>query len=93
MVYSEILANYIHYPGTLIAAHFNADSDIGYYRRSRANFEQKISNNPMYGRVEIVDLDSSLGDLESVDAVLTFRNLHNWLGPKMMIFFLTLLQF
>ena len=37
----------------------------------------------MYGRVEIVDLDSSLGDLESVDAVLTFRNLHNWLGPKM----------
>ena len=81
--YTEILANYIHYPGTLIAAHFNADSDIGYYRRSRANFEQKISNNPMYGRVEIVDLDSSLGDLESVDAVLTFRNLHNWLGPKM----------
>ena len=81
--YTEILANYIHYPGTLIAAHFSADSDIGYYRRSRANFEQKISNNPMYGRVEIVDLDSSLGDLESVDAVLTFRNLHNWLGPKM----------
>ena len=81
--YTEILANYIHYPGTLIAAHFSADSDIGYYRRSRANFEQKISNNPMYGRVEIVDLDSSLGDLDSVDAVLTFRNLHNWLGPKM----------
>ena len=24
--YTEILANYIHYPGTLIAAHFSADS-------------------------------------------------------------------
>ena len=81
--YTEILANYIHYPGTLIAAHFNADSDRAYYRRSRANFEEKVSNNPMYGRVEIVDLDSSLADPETVDAVLTFRNLHNWLGPQM----------
>ena len=81
--YTEILANYIHYPGTLIAAHFNADSDRAYYRRSRTNFEEKISNNPMYGRVEIVDLDSSLADPETVDAVLTFRNLHNWLGPQM----------
>ena len=81
--YTEILANYIHYPGTLIAAHFNADSDKAYYRRSRANFEEKVSNNPMYGRVEIVDLDSSLADPETVDAVLTFRNLHNWLGPQM----------
>ena len=24
--YTEILANFIHYPGTLIAAHFSADS-------------------------------------------------------------------
>ena len=37
----------------------------------------------MYGRVEIVDLDSNLADPNSVDAVLTFRNLHNWLGPAM----------
>ena len=81
--YTEILANYIHYPGTLIAAHFNADSDRAYYRRSRANFEEKVSNNPMFGRVEIVDLDSNLADPETVDAVLTFRNLHNWLGPQM----------
>tara|TARA_B100000003_G_scaffold206085_1_gene220902 strand:- start:4111 stop:4902 length:792 start_codon:yes stop_codon:yes gene_type:complete len=81
--YTEILANYIHYPGTLIAAHFNADSDRAYYRRSRANFEEKVSSNPMYGRVEIVDLDSNLADPETVDAVLTFRNLHNWLGPQM----------
>ena len=37
----------------------------------------------MYGRVEIVDIDSNLADQDSVDAVLTFRNLHNWLGPAM----------
>ena len=40
--YTEILANYIHYPGTLIAAHFNANSDIGYYRRSRAILSKKF---------------------------------------------------
>ena len=31
----------------------------------------------------IVDLTSKLSEPESVDAVLTFRNLHNWLGPMM----------
>ena len=81
--YTEILANYIHYPGTLIAAHFSADSERAYFKRSRANFEKKIAENPMYGRVEIVDLDSELADEATVDAVLTFRNLHNWLGSPM----------
>ena len=81
--YTEILANYIHYPGTLIAAHWSKDSEIAYYRRGRANFEKKMSNNPMYGRVEIVDLYSELAEENSVDAVLTFRNLHNWIGPNL----------
>ncbi len=81
--YTEILANYIHYPGTLIAAHWSKDSEIAYYRRGRANFEKKMSKHPMYGRVEIVDLYSELADENSVDAVLTFRNLHNWLGPNL----------
>ena len=78
--YTEILANYIHYPGTLIAAHFNPDAG-GYYKRGRASFEKKMNSNPMYGRVEIVNIDSTLAEPNSVDAVLTFRNLHNWLGP------------
>ena len=78
--YTEILANYIHYPGTLIAAHFNPDAG-GYYKRGRANFEKKMNSSPMYGRVEIVNIDSILAEPNSVDAVLTFRNLHNWLGP------------
>ena len=47
--YTEILANYIHYPGTLIAAHYSADSERAYFKRSRANFEKKIAENPMYG--------------------------------------------
>ena len=38
--YTEILANFIHYPGTLIAAHFSSDSERAYFKRSRSNFEK-----------------------------------------------------
>ena len=37
----------------------------------------------MYDNVYIVNLSSRLADPETVDAILTFRNLHNWLGPQM----------
>ena len=43
----------------------------------------KDENYPLFKDVEIVDLSSSLAEPGSVDAVLTFRNLHNWLGPQM----------
>ena len=81
--YTEILANYLHEPGMLIAAHFDKDSEIGYFKRGRENFEKKIASSPMYSNVEIVDLSSNLAKEGSVDAVITFRNLHNWLGPQM----------
>jgi predicted methyltransferase len=67
----------------LIAAHFDKDSEVGYFKRGRANFEKKIASSSMYSNVEIVDLSSNLAEENSVDAVITFRNLHNWLGPQM----------
>ncbi len=72
--YTEILANYIHYPGTLITAQGS------YYMDS---FKKKMDSDPMFGRVEIVNLNSNLAEPNSVDAIVTFRNLHNWLGPQM----------
>ena len=89
--YTEILANYLHDPGMLIAAHFDKDSQRAYFKRGRANFEQKMSSKSMYDNVKIVDLSSVLAAPGSVDAVLTFRNLHNWLGPQMdlNLFFIT----
>jgi predicted methyltransferase len=81
--YTEILANYIHKPGQLIAAHFDKDSQRAYFQRSRASFEKRIAEDPLFKDIEIVDLSSSLAEPGSVDAVLTFRNLHNWLGPQM----------
>ena len=41
----------------------------------------------MYDNVYIVDLSSELASEGSVDAVLTFRNLHNWLGPQIDLIF------
>ena len=81
--YTEILANYIHKPGGLIVAHFDPNSDRAYFKRSRASFEKKMKENDMFKDVEIVNLFSNLSEPDSVDAVLTFRNLHNWLGPDM----------
>ena len=80
--YTEILAQYLHDPGQLIAAHFDKDSQISYFKRGRANFEKKMASNSIYNNVKIVDLSSELATPNSIDAVLTFRNLHNWLGPQ-----------
>ena len=85
--YTEILANYIHNPGVVIAAHFDKDSKREYFKKSRERFEKKIIEKSMYDNVYIVNLSSELAKKESVDAVLTFRNLHNWLGPQMDLIF------
>ena len=81
--YTEILANYLNDSGLLIAAHFNPKIENNYLKRSRANYELMLSNNEAFNKVKLVDLDSTLAPASSVDAVLTFRNLHNWLGPTM----------
>ena len=70
--YTEILANYIHNPGVVIAAHFDKDSKREYFRKSRERFEKKIIEKSMYDNVYIVNLSSELAKEGSVDAVLTF---------------------
>ena len=80
--YTEILADYV--TGTLFAAHFNPESKGEYYRNSRERFEKKIAANPaLYGNVELHTFDISVNLLttpaNSADALVTFRNVHNWL--------------
>ena len=76
--YTEILANFIHEPGTLITAQGDYDMD---------RFKKKIESSSIYEKVKIVPLNSNLAEENTVDAVLTFRNLHNWLGPQMDLIF------
>lgn len=81
--YTEILANYLNDSGELIAAHFDENSNNNYLKKSRKKFEKKMNSISVYENVKIVNLTSKLSTPQSVDAVLTFRNLHNWLGPTM----------
>ncbi len=81
--YTEILATYLKKDGQLIAAHFDKDSKNDYLKKIRTNFEKKMDSNSNFDNVKIVDLSSKYSKSGSVDAVLTFRNLHNWIGPQM----------
>lgn len=84
--YTEILAPYLSQGGgTLIAAHFNPDGPHEYYKKSRLNFEAKLAENDVYKDVQLATLDPDSGPMaepNSVDMVVTFRNLHNWLGAE-----------
>lgn len=82
--YTEILAPYLKDSGTYIAAGFNKDSHIAYYRKLAAEFEQKIFSQPeLYGEAMLTELEPpehmTIAPAESADMVLTFRNVHNWM--------------
>ena len=77
--YTEILAIYMYDEGELISAPYSA-SLSDYAKRSREAFEAKLNSKSIYEKVKIVDLFGKLAENETVDAVLTFRNVHNWLG-------------
>ena len=81
--YSEILAPYLYDKGTFYAAHFPSDSDIGFYTRARKQYEEKLAATPsVYGHVKLTSLyppaHIDIAPAGSADAVLTFRNVHNW---------------
>lgn len=82
--YTEILAPYLKDMGVYYAAHFSADADADYFRKSLEGFKEKIAADPkLYGGVKRVEFAPDKGLLSvpagSVDRVLTFRNVHNWL--------------
>jgi predicted methyltransferase len=72
--YTEILAPYLREGGQLYAA------DGG-----SARFKAKMDSMGVYGKVKITAFDPAKGQLDiappgSADAVLTFRNVHNWMA-------------
>ncbi len=86
--YAEILAPYLAKEGHYIAANFetNPPQDVkasDYLVNAGKKFEVWLAKNQaVLGKASIVTFQpprlTSLGDDNSVDAVLTFRNLHNW---------------
>ena len=81
--YTEILAPYLKDQGKLIAAGYDPQDSIAYFRDNSAQFNAKLKASPeLYGNVEVTifappaKLDYAKPG--SADMVLTFRNVHNW---------------
>lgn len=85
--YTEILAPLLRDEGKYIAAHFDPESPVEFFRQSRAKFVSKLADSPdAYDKVEVTilnyDPQTPIAPAESVDRVLTFRNVHNWLAQS-----------
>jgi len=85
--YTEILASVVGDQGKLYAAHFPDAEEPKYYQRLRAKFSEKLaSNTEMYTNVEMTEFnpsgENSIAPAGSADRVLTFRNVHNWMGSN-----------
>ncbi|MGB4860464.1 MAG: methyltransferase [Dokdonella sp.] len=81
--YTEILAPLMKGSGSYHAA-FAADAGSDYNKRNNEAFRQKLSGDAeRYSEARMVEFDPkapSFGAPGSADMVLTFRNVHNWVG-------------
>jgi len=85
--YTEILAPYLKDNGTFYAAHYSANSGIPYFTKNLKKFSDKINAQPeVYGKTIVTALQPphylTLAPNNSVDRILTFRNIHNWMKNK-----------
>ncbi len=83
--YTEILAPTLRDHGRYIAASFDPDSTSEYVKKNSKRFADKLAAHPgLYDRTEVTALQApnALKPVPdgSVDMVLTFRNIHGWMG-------------
>ena len=80
----EILAPYLRDKGLYIAANAPPDSPSAEMQRENAAFAQKVASAPeLYDKVRVASFKADRFPLSpdgSADAVLTFRNVHNWMA-------------
>jgi len=82
--YTEILAPWLKQGGgSFIAAGFPQHAGPKWRQQMQLEYGTWLKNSPeLYDQVNVIELGPpnlwTLGDDESVDAVLTFRNVHNW---------------
>jgi predicted methyltransferase len=82
--YTEVLAPVLKDHGKLYAAQYAPDPQNPNVAKNRTTYESKISSNPdVYGKVTVTDFGPEATEIAppgSADMVLTFRNIHNWMG-------------
>ncbi|SDD72851.1 class I SAM-dependent methyltransferase [Aquimonas voraii] len=86
--YTEILAPLLRDGGSYIAAVVDPakaanERAAEYYGNALKSFQEKLAGNAeVYGKAQVVQFDPAnpvFGAPGSVDTVLTFRNVHNWM--------------
>src|SRR6185295_16936235 len=82
--YTEVIAPLVREKGKYYAAVLDAAPGNANQEKRVADFRAKLAGRPdLYDRVEVAVLSESGKDLvppASVDMVLTFRNIHNWMA-------------
>jgi predicted methyltransferase len=81
--YSSILAPLLNEKGQFYAAHFYIEEGgNAYYKKSLDGFMQKISQDDNYKNTKVTAFHPTkamdFAPANSLDRVLTFRNVHNW---------------
>jgi predicted methyltransferase len=89
--YTEILAPYLREQGNYIGVIIDptkveSEGARNYYTKSNDELRAKLAATPAaYDKGRLVEIDPAapvIGDPDTVDVVLTFRNVHNWIGNK-----------
>lgn len=83
--YTEILAPYLKAKGSLTVANFAANSKVPFFQKGAETFKAKLAAKPKYyNKVTITTLQPpealTIAPDGSMDRVLTFRNVHNWMS-------------
>lgn len=86
--YTEVIAPYVRENGRFIAAGYDPDSEIEFIRAGVARYKAKLDARPdLYDKVEMAVLmppdKLDFVPPESVDLILTFRSIHNWMPRGM----------
>jgi predicted methyltransferase len=82
--YTEILAPLMKGSGTYVAAVGKPKNPQGEAARDQSGLQKKFADDPaQYGEAKVVEFDGqapNFGPPNSADVVVTFRNVHNWVG-------------
>jgi predicted methyltransferase len=82
--YTEVIAPLVRERGKYIAAVIAPDPDSKYVTGRLSDYQQKLAAKPdVYGAVEVVTLPTDGSDVVpagTLDMVVTFRNIHNWMA-------------
>jgi predicted methyltransferase len=82
--YTEVIAPLVREHGKYYGAVIAADPQSKYVTQRLSDYQQKLASGPeLYGGVEVVTFPADGGDVVppgSIDLVVTFRNIHNWMA-------------